>query len=157
MILKGLIDEDFSNYKKASMILFFPYCSFKCDIECGSQVCQNSALASAKDINISTDRIIERYLNNNLTTAIVCSGLEPFDTYYSLMRLVCKIREVSNDDIIIYTGYDVEEILDEINELSKYPNIIVKFGRFSPDSIKRYDDLLGIWLASDNQYAERIS
>ena len=157
MIVKVILDEDFSNYKKPSMLIGFPHCSFKCDFDYGCQVCQNSTLASMKDIYISTDEIVKRYVNNNLTTAIVCGGLEPFDTYYSLMCLVCKIREVSNDDIIIYTGYDVEEILDEINELSKYPNIIVKFGRFSPDSIKRYDDLLGIWLASDNQYAERIS
>ena len=41
MILKGLIDEDFVNYKKPAMVLEFPYCSFKCDKECGRQVCQN--------------------------------------------------------------------------------------------------------------------
>ena len=52
MILKGLIDEDFINYKKPSMVLEFPYCTFKCDKECGRQVCQNSDLASAPNIEI---------------------------------------------------------------------------------------------------------
>ena len=31
MIIKGLIDEDFINYKKPSMVIEFPYCNFKCD------------------------------------------------------------------------------------------------------------------------------
>ena len=35
MILKGLIEEDFCNYKKPTMTLMFPYCSFKCDNEAG--------------------------------------------------------------------------------------------------------------------------
>ena len=44
MIVKGIIDEDFINYKKPSMVIEFPYCSFKCDKECGQPVCQNSSL-----------------------------------------------------------------------------------------------------------------
>ena len=30
MILKGIIDEDFVNYKVPCMVLEFPYCDFKC-------------------------------------------------------------------------------------------------------------------------------
>ena len=60
MKLIGLIDEDFVNYKKPCMTLMFPYCnSFKCDKECGLQVCQNSILAKAPNINISTKQIIK--------------------------------------------------------------------------------------------------
>ena len=47
MLLRGLIDEDIVNYRKISMYLAFPYCSFKCDKECGEPVCQNSSLARA--------------------------------------------------------------------------------------------------------------
>jgi len=36
MIIKGLIDEDFVNYKKPSMTIMMPYCTFKCDKEYGS-------------------------------------------------------------------------------------------------------------------------
>ena len=36
-------------------------------------------------------------------------------------------------------------------------NIIIKYGRFIPDSKSRYDNILGITLASDNQYAEEIN
>ena len=45
MKLKGLVDEDIVNYHKTSMYLIFPFCSFKCDHECGQKVCQNSSLA----------------------------------------------------------------------------------------------------------------
>ena len=77
MIIKQLVDEDFVNYKKPSMFVGFPKCSFKCDKECGMQVCQNSTLALSQNINIDTNRLVERYLSNPITHAIVCgSGLQ---------------------------------------------------------------------------------
>jgi hypothetical protein len=42
-------------------------------------------------------------------------------------------------------------------ELSACPNIIIKYGRFIPNHQPHYDEILGVKLASDNQYAERIS
>jgi len=33
-------------------------------------------------------------------------------------------------------------------------NIIVKFGRYRPNQEKHYDKILGVFLASDNQYAK---
>ena len=80
MILKGIIDTDIVNYKKISMVLEFPNCSFKCDKECGQQVCQNSALASAPNIKVEPIDIINRYINNPITGAICMQGLEPFDS-----------------------------------------------------------------------------
>ena len=41
------------NYKKISMFIIFPTCNFKCDKECGKQVCQNSTLALSPNIDIS--------------------------------------------------------------------------------------------------------
>ena len=61
MIVKNIIEEDFSNYKKPSMFIAFPTCSFKCEKECGSQVCQNSELAKSPNIEISYDNIIKKY------------------------------------------------------------------------------------------------
>ena len=34
--------EDFTNYKKPSMYIAFPSCTFKCEGECGQKICQNS-------------------------------------------------------------------------------------------------------------------
>ena len=153
MEVKGLIAEDFVNYKKISMTIMFPHCTFKCGVEC----CQNSPLANSKTYDISIGETIKKYLNNPITEAVVMQGLEPLDSWSDLLLFIEKFREESQDDIVIYTGYNKEETANKINILKQYNNIIVKFGRFIPGHEKHYDENLGIWLASDNQYAERIS
>ena len=157
MKIKTLLDEDFVNYKKSSMFIGFPYCTFKCDKECGKQVCQNSALANSQGIEISITSLIDRYINNPITEAIVCGGLEPFDTYQQLLEFITELRKQTDDDIVIYTGYYKNEIQDYINELMQFKNIIIKFGRYIPNQKKHFDNVLEINLASDNQYAEKIS
>lgn len=157
MIIKQLLDEDFVNYKKPSMFIGFPSCSWKCDKECGTQVCQNSALATSPTKNIGFKTIVNRYINNPITSSVVCGGLEPFDTWDDLYGLIIYLRASTQDDIVIYTGYYKEEIEVYIDELKVFPNIIIKFGRYIPDQEKHYDEVLGIYLASNNQYAERIS
>ncbi len=157
MIIKQLIDEDFSNYKIPSMFIAFSHCSFKCDREYGQQICQNSMLAKSPGIKIAVEKVIDRYIGNTLTSALVIGGLEPFDDYKELYELVLKFRKKSDDDIVIYTGYYKKEIESKIKELSSFKNIVIKFGRYIPNQKKHYDEVLGIVLASDNQYAERIS
>jgi hypothetical protein len=39
MVIKGIVDEDFVNYKKPSMFIIMPYCDFKCDKEAGCSIC----------------------------------------------------------------------------------------------------------------------
>lgn len=153
MKIKGLISEDLVNYKKPSMTIIFPYCTFKC----GEGYCQNSELAKAPIIEMNINNLVDRYINNPITEAVVMQGLEPFDSWNDLKSFIHELREYCNDDIVIYTGYNKNEIIEKINELSKYTNIIVKFGRYIPNQEKHFDDLLGIYLASNNQYAEKIS
>ena len=157
MKIKGVVMEDFSNYKLPSMFIIFPLCDWKCDKECGKRVCQNSTLAKTpiKDIDVSV--LIEKYINNPISKAVVCGGLEPLDSWVDLQLFIQKFREKSNDDIVIYTGYYKEEIINKINWLKNYDNIVVKFGRFIPGHPKHYDEVLGVELASDNQHAERVS
>lgn len=157
MVIKGVTAEDFSNYKKPSMFIAFPRCDFKCDRECGEQVCQNGALAKAPDMDIDVDIIVKKYLSNPITKAVVCGGLEPFDSWSDLLLFTEKLREKSQDDLIIYTGYNKSEIINEINILKRFSNIIIKTGRYIPRQEKHYDEVLGVCLASDNQKAERIS
>ena len=156
--IRGLIEEDFVNYKKPSMYIAFPYCTFKCDKECGYSVCQNSSLVTNSEIiNIDEQEIINRYIDNPITTSIVISGLEPFDSYKDLFILIKAFREKTLDDIIIYTGYNKNEIENNIEELKQFKNIFVKFGRFIPNQQKHYDGILQVNLASPNQYGEKIS
>ena len=159
MKIKGMVDEDFVNYKKPSMFISFPSCTFKCEAECGVRCCQNSALAQAPDIDIHIGDLVDRYLNNPITSAIVCGGLEPFDSWNDLYELILFLRSQGClCDVVIYTGYNENEIPNEyIKRLSELHNIIIKFGRFIPNQESHYDDTLGIVLSSQNQYARRIS
>lgn len=157
MIVKGIIDEDFINYKKPSMVIEFPYCSFKCDKECGQPVCQNSSLINETNIKISIDKLILRYIDNPITKAIICQGLEPFDSWDDLYYLCETLRYYCcDDDIVIYTGYTKEELKDYLPYLKELNNIIIKFGRFIPNQPSHFDEVLGVTLASPNQYAERL-
>lgn len=158
MILKGLIDEDFLQYRVPSMFLIFPYCTWKCEKECGIKgLCQNAALAKAPTIECTVDSLAQRYLDNPISKAIVCGGLEPFDSWGQLQQLIATFRAATDDPIIIYTGYEKEELVEQITWLKLFRNIIVKFGRFVPNQEWHYDEVLGVHLASDNQHAERIS
>jgi pyruvate-formate lyase-activating enzyme len=157
MIINQLIDEDFVNYKKASMYIGFPKCDFKCERECGMRVCQNGLLAMSPTKEIDTLLLTSRYMSNFITSAIVIAGLEPFDTWDQLVDLVKEFRQRTEDDIVIYTGYYKDEIKDYIKQLKDYVNIMIKFGRYIPSQQPHYDEVLGVNLASDNQHAEKIS
>ena len=160
MKLKFLVDEDFVNYKKPSMFIGFPRCSFKC----GAENCQNFCLAKEPDIEIDTDDVIARFMKNPITEAVVLGGLEPFDSWPEVEYFIMKFRYYSNADIIIYSGYNVEEIPQEIHEeLELYGHdgpIIVKYGRYIPNTEGYYSPILGVKLASQNQtvkcYGDKI-
>lgn len=159
MRLKGITDEDFVNYKVPSMFISMATCSFKCDKDCGKQVCQNSELANLDDVITNDNYLIRRYLKNPISKAIVFGGLEPFDQWGELFQFIQLLRLEYGcaDPVVIYTGYNKEEIDGEIHFLMSMPNIIVKFGRFIPDQEPHFDQVLGVNLASQNQYAEQIS
>lgn len=154
--LKGIIDEDFVNYKKPSMYLAFPYCSFKCEEECGREICHNHTLAHQCDFQTSASTLYERYQKNPITKAIVCGGLEPFDSWNNLKVLIRGFRTFTKDPIVIYTGYKEDELTEELKYLRQFDNILVKFGRFIPDRESHYDRILGVELASPNQYSKWI-
>ncbi len=156
--VKTIVDEDFVNYKTPSMYIAFPTCTFKCEKECNFKVkCHNSLISRLPTITVDTLSIVKRFNENPITKALVIGGLEAFDSFEFLLGLISDFRSSTNADIVIYTGYNKSEIIDQINQLSQYPNIIVKFGRFVPDQIPHVDKILGVSLASDNQYAEIIS
>lgn len=158
MKLKNIIYEDFVNYKKISMFILTTACSFKCEKEANCiGMCQNSELVKSKTIEIDNEILINRYLNNDITESVVIGGLEPFDTFEDTLQFIKDFREKSDDDIVIYTGFNEDEIENKIVILKKFKNIIVKFGRYRPNFQKHFDEVLGIELASLNQYAKKIS
>ena len=157
MKIKGLVDEDFVNYKKPSMFISTYTCSFKCCEECGQAVCQNLPLVSQPTVEVDNAELAQRYVNNNITKAVVLGGLEVLDDVKDVFEFIRVFRRYSDDDIVIYTGYRDDEIQPCVDRLKAITeNVIIKFGRFVPDQQPHYDKVLGVKLASDNQRGVKI-
>ena len=160
MRVKAIVDEDFVNYKKASMFIATCFCDWKCCTEGGfsKEICQNSPTALQPDIEIPYEKIFFRYIHNPITSAVVIGGLEPLWQINDILFLISYFRaQGCNDEFVIYTGYRPEEILMELGLLCQCKNIIVKFGRYVPGDTPHYDEVLGVNLANKEQYARKIS
>ena len=161
MRLKALVDEDFVQYKVPSMFIGTCFCDWKCahDGWFPESVCQNHELAMAEIVDMNDDELIARYLANDITHAIVFGGLEPMKQSQEILRFIDRLRNEyhCDDTVIIYTGYYSFEAAWFTHELAKYPNIIVKYGRYRMGDEPHFDEVLGVNLASDDQYAVKIS
>ena len=157
MRLKAIIQEDFTNYKHPSLFLVSAVCDWKCCKEQNLDVsiCQNSSLAQFATSNISNQTIYNYFINNPITKAVVIGGLEPIKQIDELVELIDLFRsQKGNCPFVIYTGYNKEEITQELDRLKPYGNIVMKYGRYVPNHLPHFDPILGVELASDNQYGE---
>lgn len=160
MRVKAIVEEDFINYKLPSMFISTCFCDYKCCTELGLDigVCQNAPLAQSENIYIPDQTIYEHFVNNPITKAVVIGGLEPMIQINEVVNLINLFRiQGENCPFIIYTGYYPNEIPEPLDRLKQYKNIIIKFGRYIPNNQSIYDEVLGVTLASSNQYAEVIS
>lgn len=161
MRVKTIVDEDFVNYQKPAMFIGTISCGGKCCLEGGFplSVCQNDGWRGSAPIDIRDEVIVKRYLQNQITHAIVLGGLEPMEQSDEVLALIKTLREDfdCHDDVVIYTGYYPDEVTAILDKLQAFDNIVVKFGRYVPNMKTRFDEVLGVHLASGNQYAVRIS
>lgn len=158
--IKGITMEDFVNYKFPSLFLASCFCNFKCCLESHLDIstCQNEPLAQSPVQEVSDELIYDKYISNPITKSVVIGGLEPFMQYEELLSLISLFRSRGClDPFVIYTGYREDELQEQIQELSQFPNIIIKFGRFVPGQKRHLDPVLGVELASENQYGKQIS
>lgn len=156
--------DDISDYKHTAMLLVFPNCLGKC------KNCQNSKLQKRNkfnDIFVTAESIINYYNRLKTHSAIVCAGLEPFDSFYDLKDIFeCFVDSAKKpeNDFVIYTGYYYDEIKENVDELHDYlkrnnknslKRLIIKFGRYDETQPNRKGDvnpILGVTLATCNQY-----
>lgn len=157
MKIKALAKERFSDFYLPSMLVAFPHCSFKCEKDCGIKMCQNSGLVNQPTIDISIDDVIKEYLSNPIHAALVYGGLEPFDSFGEMLDLSSAFRRATDAPIVIYTGYYACELEYKLASMMSIKNIYVKFGRYIPNQKPHYDNVLGVYLASDNQYGQKIT
>ncbi len=160
MRVKAIVAEDFINYRLPSMFIATCFCDYKCCTELGLDigVCQNAPLAQMEDKDIDDQIIYEQFINNPITKAVVIGGMEPIIQINEVIELINLFRNQGEDcPFVIYTGYYPNEIHEPLERLKQYKNIIIKFGRYIPNSEPIHDEVLGVTLASSNQYAEVIS
>lgn len=160
IMVKDIVDENFQDYRKASMFIATVRCDFKCLKELGlaCEICQNSKVSLMPTKKIFISEVFRRYMNNPLTSAVVIGGLEPMLQFEEILDLVSYFRNHNcNDEFVIYTGYYPEEIAKKVQLLKRFKNIIIKYGRFIPNSSSIFDNVLGVALNSENQHAVKIS
>ena len=163
MRVRKLLTERFQDYKVPSMYLADCFCDWKC---CPDRpyVCQNHPVAKMPITDIPDDDILDTYTADPITEAIVIAGLEPLLQPHEVCALIQRAVERGiKTTFVIYTGYDKEEVrrngfFDELKRtgFGNGVSVVMKYGRYIPDQQPHFDETLGVELASDNQYGERI-
>lgn len=153
------LQEVFQDYKKYSLLIGVCFCDWKCCLESGIPVtvCQNHNLESAKFFEVSFDYVLKT-LNESYADALIIGGLEPFMQTDEVVQLLKFLRENGvKKDLLVYTGYYLEEIDSYTIGLLSDLNVILKCGRYIPDRpSNKIDPVLGIKLASSNQYGVKL-
>ena len=141
--------EVFQDYKKSALLFSTCFCDWKCCIE-NPSICQNQKIVRQENIELSFSEVLNM-VNHSFTDAVIFGGLEPLLQADEVVQCIHYLRQNGvSKDIVIYTGYYLEEIDD--NTLKHLSGCILKCGRFIPDRPNRYDEVLGVTLVSDNQY-----
>ena len=141
------------------MLIATHSCDYKCLVEKNLplDICQNSHLSMCETKSEEVEILIKRFNDNLLSDCIIFAGLEPMLQFEEIVNFIKEFRRTNSEDIIIYTGYYENEVLDKLNMLSKFENIIIKFGRYDASLSSKFDDILKVELISKNQYAKKIS
>ncbi len=94
-----------------------------CGCNRGCKGCSNPELWQQKpEFEISTDnllRLIHKISDANPVDGFTISGGEPFDQAQDLSELVKEISAIS-DDILIYSGYKLEELRNRNDTATEY-------------------------------------
>lgn len=161
MQYKNIIFDDVVNYRETSMFIGTCFCDWKCCTEIGADIClcQNSPAHCLKNKEIDNEKLVRKYLKLGTMHALVLGGFEPLwnNSWSDVLGFLRCFRSHTQDTIVIYTGYYENEVSEKIGQLKELGNVVVKFGRYRPNQKPHHDDVLGVNLANDEQYAKRIS
>ena len=100
------------------------------------------------DFNEKYKMNIEELINKILkypVKRLTISGGEPFDQPEALKYILKTLKLKGFEDILVYSGYEFEEIQDKYRDVIKYVDVLIA-GRFKEGLESPY-----IWKGSDNQ------
>lgn len=163
MRVRKLLTERYQDYRLPCMYLAACFCDWKCCPDT-PYVCQNHPVAQMPVTDIPDDEILDRYEENPITEAIVIAGLEPLLQVREVVNLIrCASERGIRTTFVIYTGYTKKEVrfigfFDALKAagIGDGIGVIMKYGRYVQDQQPHFDEVLGVELASGNQYAEKI-
>ena len=89
--IKSILSESFVDYKKCSMLI----CGCTCTFKCGKELCQNSQLAKSQTKEIDVEKIVEEYMKNDLTSAIVFRRVR---MVRSIFRTIGMYRSIQREN-----------------------------------------------------------
>lgn len=116
-------------------VLFVQGCMRKCED------CHNPSTWDVdKGIYYNVDEIIKELNNNCLNKKLTISGGEPILQYPAILELVRKLKGF---DIVLYTGFELEDIPKEILNYIDY----IKVGKY----IKEKRTTIALYIGSTNQ------
>ena len=155
------VEDNYQDYDKPSIKIMTSVCDFKCCKEQGLDVsvCANHKYSSELPKKVPNESILGLFNHNRtICSSIVFGGLEPLKQMSELYYLCKYLRDNGVDeDIVIYTGYYPEELNPhDMLLIISLGSIIIKFGRYIPNSKPVFDKVLGVELISDNQFAVKF-
>lgn len=73
-----------------------------------------------------------------LIDGITISGGEPFDQFEALLAIVVQLRKKTKVDILVYTGYSIEDITDQLQQIKPYIDVLISdpFQRQSSQTLR---------------------
>ena len=73
-----------------------------------------------------------------LIDGITISGGEPFDQFEALLAIVVQLRKRTKVDILVYTGYSVEDITEQLQQIKPYIDVLISdpFQRQSSQTLR---------------------
>ncbi len=132
--IAGIVEESIVDGPGIRFVIFTQGCPHKCK---GCHNPQTHDFNGGKNIDI--DEIVSKINENPLLKGITLSGGEPFMQAKQLSNLVDKVDKKL--DIITYTGYKYEELLEKANEENSFMQLLSRTdilidGRFELESKK---------------------
>ncbi|HEC8323032.1 TPA: 4Fe-4S cluster-binding domain-containing protein [Providencia rettgeri] len=100
--------------------IWFQGCSLRC------KGCLSPDTWQVKDNNITVEQLLEQITEwLPLADGITISGGEPFEQPEALSALVSGIKQRTDADILVYSGYQWEHIEESVSQMSPYIDALI--------------------------------
>lgn len=129
--IAGVVSDSIVDGPGLRLVLFFQGCHHHCP-GCHNPETHDFEGGTLFDLEDFTEKVVEELKANPLLAGVTFSGGEPICQYEAMLYIAKQVRAM-NRNIVIFTGYTFEELVDmnkpEIMELLKMTTLLVD-GRF---------------------------